>query len=135
VAPRAKPIVGLGDLLVKYTTVVASGVVAFGTTLVASTWAQKLVGLSTGSLRPLPTLAGAVRVGLCRRLSHRQRGGGRRPSPGTTLSRPGPQDTSRTVVSLGHIRCCKIGWLGDQVELWEKYVKLLNKSDEKWQTA
>jgi hypothetical protein len=23
----------------------------------------------------------------------------------------------------------------DQVELWEKYVKLLNKSDEKWQTA
>jgi hypothetical protein len=23
----------------------------------------------------------------------------------------------------------------DQVELWGKYVKLLNKSDEKWQTA
>jgi hypothetical protein len=121
----AKPIVGLGDLLGKYTTVGASGgVVAFGTTLATSTWAQKLVGLSTGSLRSLPTLAGAVSVcaAAClsrkvalfvdqlSRASHRQRGG-RRPVSWDHFVQAWPQDTSRTVVSLDHIRYCKIDWL------------------------
>jgi hypothetical protein len=105
--------------------VVASGVVAFGTTLAASTLAQKLVGLSTGSLRPLPTVA--LFVDQLSSASHRRRGA-RRPVSWDHLVKAWPQDTSRTVVSLGNIRVtaqmvrvCLVGLLAYRVALGGRF--------------
>lgn len=50
---------------------IAAGCFAFGSTLALSTLAQgRIMRLSTGSVRPLPTLGGMVSVGLAALASH-----------------------------------------------------------------
>jgi hypothetical protein len=106
--------------------VVASSVAAFGTTLAASTWTQKMVGLSTGSMRPIPSLAGVVSVCAAACISHKvalfvEESQSRRRRPirswGQFMS-AWPKDTSNTVVTVGHfrvttqmIRVCMVGML------------------------
>jgi hypothetical protein len=50
---------------------IVAGCFAFGSSLALSTLAQgKLLGISTGSVRPLPTVMGMVSVGLATMASH-----------------------------------------------------------------
>lgn len=46
------------------------GLAGFWSTLAATTWAQRCVGISTGSLRPIPSIAGLMSVCLAATLSH-----------------------------------------------------------------